>query len=310
MAEFLNTKKIRDYIEKIIETAERELVIISPYLQIDEYLINLLKNADARGVETTLVYKEQKVNDAERNKLKQIDNLNLLHHPNIHCKTYYNEKYLIITSMNLFDYSKRNNREMGVLFRRTNEDSTGWNDYKNKKDDESIFQDAIAEIKSIINSSEFEKDSRETKTIGFEMDIIKTKYDLIVEKCNNYNKFSKNKKFIPFQSGEDWYCKCENFLDHVDLVFDGNRAVIDINFDENRLSQLFQQLSTKKYENDYRAIGCFRMFWTYHKSSIYLYELKGHRVWQKENEDFYSSFFNGLNEVFKTIKPVIEARKK
>jgi phosphatidylserine/phosphatidylglycerophosphate/cardiolipin synthase-like enzyme len=103
MAEFLNTKKIRDYIEKIIETAERELVIISPYLQIDEYLINLLKNADARGVETTLVYKEQKVNDAERNKLKQIDNLNLLHHPNIHCKTYYNEKYLIITSMNLFD---------------------------------------------------------------------------------------------------------------------------------------------------------------------------------------------------------------
>lgn len=201
MAEFLNTKKIREYIEKIIETAERELVIISPYLQIDEHLIKLLKNADARGVETTLVYKEQKVNDAEKNKLKQIDNLNLLHHPNIHCKTYYNERYLIITSMNLFDYSQRNNREMGVLFRRTNEESTGWNDNKNDKDDESIFQDAIAEIKSIINSSEFEKDSRETKTIGFEMEIIKTNYDLIVEKCNNYNKFSKNKKFIPFQSG-------------------------------------------------------------------------------------------------------------
>lgn len=86
--------------------------------------------------------------------------------------------------------------------------------------------------------------------------------------------------------------------------------MIDINFDETRLAKIFQQLSTKKYENDYRAIDCFRMFWTYHKSSIYLYELKGHSVWQAENEDFYSGFFVGLNEVFKTIKPVIDATKK
>ena len=310
MAEFLNTQKIKEYLSKIIETAEKELVIISPYIQTNDTFIELLKKADKRGVETTLIYKEKEVKEFEKDKLKSIDNLNLLHHPNLHCKCYYNESYLIICSMNLYDYSQRNNREMGVLFRRTDEDSNGWNDYKNGQDDESLFQDAITEIKSIINSSDFEKESRETRTIGFEMDSIKTQYDLIVEKCQKYNKFSKNKKFIPFQSGEVWYSKCENFLDHVDLVFEGNRAVIDINFDETRLVKIFEQLSTKKHDKDYRAIDCFRMYWTYHKSSIYLYELKGHSLWSLENDDFYPRFFVGLNEVFKVIKPVIDSTKK
>lgn len=309
MAEFLNTKKLKEYIEKIIQTAERELVIISPFLQINDTLISLLKKADERGVETTLVYKEKKVSDAERNKLKSIDNLNLLHHPNIHCKCFYNESYLIIGSMNLFDYSQRNNREMAVLLRRIDEDVPGWNYYKNGRDDESIFQDAITEIKKIISSAEFEKESRETKTIGFEMDIIKTKYDLILEKCLNYNKYSKNKKFVPFQSGEDWHIMCENFLDNVDLIHEGNRIAISLNFDENRREAIFKKLSTKSYANEYLAINCFRLYWTYHKSSMYLYELKEHDLWGLENEAFYSGLLEGLNEVVKTIKPAIDGTK-
>jgi hypothetical protein len=311
MAEFLNTKKLREFIPKLIESAERELVIISPYIQTSELIINHLKEAEKRGVEITIVYKENEVNEHERAKLKDIDNLNLLHHANLHSKCFYNEKYLIIGSMNLYEFSQRNNREMAILFRRADEESINWNEYKNGKDDESIFQDAITEIKSIINSSEFEKESRETKTIGFEMEIIKTKYDLIAEQCNNYNKFSKNKKFIPFQSGEEWYCKCENFIDNVDLVFEGNRAVIQLNFEEKRLEKLFDILSTKKLKEEHKKIDCFRMYWTYHKSFIYLYELKGHKTWTIEHlEEFYPQFFIGLNEVFKSIKPVINSTKK
>lgn len=311
MAEFLNTQKFREYLPKLIESAEKELVIISPYIQTSELIINLLKQAEKRGVEITILYKENEVKEHERAKLKEIDNLNLLHHANLHCKCFYNEKYLILGSMNLYEFSQRNNREMGVLFRRTQDESVNWNDYKNGKDDESIFQDAITEIKCIINSSEFEKESRETKTIGFEMDIIKTSYDLITEKCAIYNKFSKNKKFVPFRSGQEWYCKCENFLDYVDLVFEGNRAVININFEENRLEKLFNVLSTKKLQNEHRKIDCFRMYWTYHKSSIYLYELKDHKTWStNEKEEFYPLLFMGLNEVFKTIKPTIDATKK
>ena len=96
MAEFLNTQKLRDYLPKLIETAERELVIISPYLQTSEIIINLLQEAEKRGVEITIIYKEKEVNEHERAKLKEIDNLNLLHHPNLHSKCFYKEKYLII----------------------------------------------------------------------------------------------------------------------------------------------------------------------------------------------------------------------
>lgn len=286
------------------------MVIISPYIQTSTNLIDLLKKAEEKGVETTIVYKEQEVKDFEKNKLKNIDNLNLLHHPNIHCKLYYNEKYLIICSMNLYDYSQRNNREMVILLRRTDEDSTGWNDRMFNKDDDGIFQDAIAEIKSIINGSEFEKDSRETRTIGFEMDISKTNYDLTLECCHKYNQYSKNKKFIPFQSGEEWYCKCENFLDNVDLVFENGKAKINLNYEENRLQDIYQKLSTKSLDNDFRIVDCFRMFWTYHKSSISLYELKGNSVWEIKNSDeFHQKLFIGLNEVFKILKPVIQLTK-
>jgi hypothetical protein len=213
--------------------------------------------------------------------------------------------------MNLYDYSQRNNREMGILLRRTDEDSTGWNDRMFNKDDDGIFQDAIAEIKSIINGSEFEKDSRETRTIGFEMDIIKTNYDLTLERCHKYNQYSKNKKFIPFQSDEEWYCKCENFLDNVDLVFENGKAKINLNYEENRLQDIYQKLSTKSFDNDFRIVDCFRMFWTYHKSSISLYELKGNSVWEIKNSDeFHQKLFIGLNEVFKILKPVIQLTKK
>ena len=311
MEEFLNTQKFREYLPKLIETAEKELVIISPYIQTSELIINLLKKAEKRGVEITIIYKENEVKEHERAKLKDIDNLNLLHHANLHCKCFYNEKYLIIGSMNLYEFSQRNNREMGVLFRRTDDEESNWYDYRNSQDDESIFQDAITEIKSIINSSEFEKESRETKTIGFEMDIIKTNHDLILEKCATYNKFSKNKKIVPYQSGQEWYCKCENFLDHVDLIFEGNRAVINLNFEETRLIKLFNVLNTKKLQYEHQKIDCFRMYWTNHKSSIYLYELKGHKAWSiNEKEEFFPLLFIGLNEVFKTIKPVIDSTKK
>lgn len=108
------------------------------------------------GVETTLIYKEGELSNKERKRFSEIENLNLFFHPNIHSKCMYNEKYFLLTSMNLYEYSQKHNREMGVVFRRTDEEGIGWNDYRLGKDDESIFQDAIAEFQSILNSSEFE----------------------------------------------------------------------------------------------------------------------------------------------------------
>jgi phosphatidylserine/phosphatidylglycerophosphate/cardiolipin synthase-like enzyme len=112
MAKFLNTKGLSEWIPKIIEETERELVIITPYMQLSDKIYENLVEANARGVETIIIYRENKLSENDRAKLLAIDNLNLFHHPNLHAKCYYNEKYLLIASMNLYAYSEKNNREI------------------------------------------------------------------------------------------------------------------------------------------------------------------------------------------------------
>lgn len=313
MAQFLNRKNLVDWIPKLIETAEKELIIISPYIQVSESIFNQLKSAEKRGVEITLIYKEGELSDKERKRFNEIDNLNLLFHTNLHSKCIYNEKYLLITSMNLYEFSQKHNREMGVLLRRTDEDSLGWNDYKFDQDDETIFQDAIEEIQSIINSAEFEKESFETKTIGFEMAIIKSKKDLALEKCQLLNKYSKNKKFIIFQDGEEWFCRCDNFVDGVDLILEKYRISLQLNFDEARVQEIYKHINTKNYDNqnDYRLVDCFRLFWTYPKSSPTLYPYNSHSIWscQFDTKEFLEGYFKGLNEFFSILKKEIVKTK-
>lgn len=309
MAEFLNKKKLLEWVLKLIITAQRELVIISPYIQVSENIFSLLKIAEQRKVEITLVYKKGELSVKERKRFDEIENLNLLFHPNLHSKCMYNEKYLLVTSMNLYEYSHKHNREMGVLFRRTDEDGNGWNDYKNGKDDESVFQDAIEEIQIIINSSEFEKESFETKTIGFEMKITKSNKDLGQEKCNLLNKYAKNRKFVIFQNGDDWFCRCNNFIDGVDLTIEDNRISIDLNFDETRIAKIYDILKTNNYRSfdNFRIIDCFRMFWTHSKASPKLYSYQNHYLWSHpfESIEYLEGYFKGLNEFFKILKPEI-----
>lgn len=314
MAEFLNKDKLVEWIPKIIKTSQKELIIVSPYIQISKEIFSLLENANERGVEITLIYKEGELSQKEKGKFNELNNVNLLYHSNLHSKCLYNERYLLLTSMNLYEYSQRHNREMGVLFRRTNEEADRWNDYKNSKDHESIFQDAIEEIQIIVNSSDFEKESFETKKIGFfNVSIIKSKKDLVEDRCNLLNKFSKNKKFTAFQDGEEWLCRCNNFVDNVDVIIESNRISIKLNFHEKRVLDIYEQLKTKNYQNkeDYRIIDCFRMFWTYHGSPLTLYSYNIHAIWNYEDvsKEFLEGYFNGLNEFFKILKPEIKRTK-
>lgn len=49
----------------------------------------------------------------EREKLHSLDNLTIMNHPNVHAKCYLNDSSMIVCSMNLYEYSEKNNREMG-----------------------------------------------------------------------------------------------------------------------------------------------------------------------------------------------------
>ena len=126
---FLNTKKLNYWLPKLISKAEKELVIIVPYIQTSERIFEALKIANSNQVEIILIYRENKLPIKEKEKLLSLNNINLLHHPNIHCKCYYNGEILILSSMNLYDYSEKNNREMGILACNEffNEDSNKYN---------------------------------------------------------------------------------------------------------------------------------------------------------------------------------------
>lgn len=275
MAKFLNTDLLTTWITRLIEEAERELVIIVPYIKTSERVYNLLKQADARGVETLLIYRESKLSEPERKKLKEISNLNLLHHPNVHAKCYYNGKYLILGSMNLYEYSELNNREMGVLLHKDPlDDQNGFTDFI---DSDATFEEAIAEIKNIINGSEFEKQSRETIEEGFEMDIIKTSKEFKEEFTMKVNKVFLNKKFTVENENGRWISVCRNYFDKVDVILE-HRIEIIFNRDEAWLSKFHEKIRGKHSEF---MIEGFKFYLNYKSNMATLYDNQKHPAWEK-----------------------------
>ena len=57
MAKFLNTDLLNEWITRLIEETERELIIVVPYIHTSSRIYNHLYEANKRGVETTLVYR-------------------------------------------------------------------------------------------------------------------------------------------------------------------------------------------------------------------------------------------------------------
>jgi phosphatidylserine/phosphatidylglycerophosphate/cardiolipin synthase-like enzyme len=149
MAEFLTTSGTSYYIENIIIGSKLKLVLVSPYLQISKTLMERLKDADNKGVSITIIYGKDELKTNERTSLSSLKNVNLYYFENLHAKCYFNEAEMVITSMNMYEFSEKNNREMGVFL--------------TKEKDALIYQKAYEEVESIIKSS-IKKDLRRNTT--------------------------------------------------------------------------------------------------------------------------------------------------
>ena len=139
MAEFITTKGTAYHIENIIRSARSKLVLVSPYLQLSKTFIERLKDASEKGVKVIIIYGKEDIKSTEKDLLSGLQNLDLYFFENLHAKCYFNEAQMVITSMNLYESSEKNNREMGV--------------YIEKSKDSQIFTDAVNEVHSIIKSS-------------------------------------------------------------------------------------------------------------------------------------------------------------
>ncbi len=140
MAEFLTTNGTSYNIEKIIIDAKSELILVSPYLQISKTFFERLKDASNKNVSIKIIYGKDELKPNERNSLAELNNVEIFFFKNLHAKCYFNETKMVITSMNMYEFSEKNNREMGVLIDRNS--------------DRELFDKAVAETLSIIQSAE------------------------------------------------------------------------------------------------------------------------------------------------------------
>jgi phosphatidylserine/phosphatidylglycerophosphate/cardiolipin synthase-like enzyme len=74
--------------------------------------------------------------------LEDLKYVRLYFSKNLHAKCYLNENKIIIASMNLYEFSQVNNREMGILIDTEDEE------------DRKVYEDATKDIESIIHNSE------------------------------------------------------------------------------------------------------------------------------------------------------------
>ena len=243
------------------------------------------------GGETLVVYREESLKKNEKEKLMAIPNLNLLHHPNVHAKCYMNESHLLITSINLYEYSELNNREMGILIEKTNYSHMG----------ENSIDDAIKEIRSIINSSTLEKESRETIEEGFELDIIKDRRGRAEDFCRKISKEFGHKYFeVKEYSNGSFTHVCKNYYDHIDVVYE-HRAEIILNYPLEKVKTIHYKIP--RHEYSYEG---FKFYWNHYKGDLYLYGDSKHPMWEGiSTEDEIRLMRNGIDMVIAEIRTLL-----
>lgn len=142
MAKFLNTRKAVSEIEDLIRNAEAKLILISPYLKLSKDFKELLKYRNSKDKITTVIFGKQELNPHEMKFLQGLRFVILKYNQDLHAKCYLNDDKMIITSLNLYEFSMNNNKEMGVLVD------------LNDKADKELFEEAYKEIEFIEETSE------------------------------------------------------------------------------------------------------------------------------------------------------------
>lgn len=123
MADFLTGKALDEKLTDIIWKASKELIILSPFIRLDEYckkIFNKLKNNPK--LEIILVFGK---NEGETQRslyqddlefFKDFENIVIIYCSNLHAKYYSNENEALLTSLNLLGKSMTGNVEYGVSF--------------------------------------------------------------------------------------------------------------------------------------------------------------------------------------------------
>lgn len=142
MAKFINTRKAVSEIEDLIKNAGEKLILVSPYLKLSKDFKELLTYRNNKDKITTVIFGKQELNPDEMKFLQGLRFVILKYNEDLHAKCYVNDDKMVITSLNLYEFSMANNKEMGVLID------------KNDPADSQLFEDAFKEVDYINETSQ------------------------------------------------------------------------------------------------------------------------------------------------------------
>ena len=137
---FLVTSGVSYHLEELIKNATERLVIISPYLRVNERIKELLEDKDRMKIDVRVVYGKNDLQPAESKWLESMTSVRTSFCKNLHAKCYLNEKQALLTSMNLYEFSQQNNNEMGILV--------------SQEEDADLYKDIREEAQRILRISE------------------------------------------------------------------------------------------------------------------------------------------------------------
>ena len=140
VAKFLDTTGVNFYLQNLIKDASVQLVLVSPYLQLNDRIRELLEDKNRMKIDVRIVYGKVELRPDEITWLRGLDLVRTSFCKNLHAKCYMSEHGCIVTSMNLYEFSQVNNNEMGIYF-----DGT---------DDRQLYSDAKQEVQRILRVSE------------------------------------------------------------------------------------------------------------------------------------------------------------
>lgn len=140
MAKFLNTSGTNYFLEELIKDAKDRVILISPFLRLNDRIKELLVDKDRLKIDVRIVYGKSELQPAEIEWLRALPYVRTSFCKNLHAKCYLSEELCIITSLNLYEFSQVNNNEMGILIHRS--------------EDAQLYKDAYEEAQRIIRISD------------------------------------------------------------------------------------------------------------------------------------------------------------
>ena len=134
----IGTTEISYEIEQILSRSEEYLILVTPYLKLNQRLKVKLSDAFKKEFRIYIIHRKNELKSNDANWLNSFNNVRLFPIQNLHSKIYVNEESVIISSMNLYEYSQINNHEIGVKI--------------DSKEDDIEYKDTLNEIRIILES--------------------------------------------------------------------------------------------------------------------------------------------------------------